>query len=339
MEKNTVTPSIISKAEKFVVTRKAAEFEIDGSGPIESTFTLFRDDPEPSIYSIFHETKYEYEEEVSKSKHLYRLQPLHDITQSVLSYELLSSSEGIFHNFTGVFGNNASILNILDPYSELTIRSTSIVALSEPKVASIHGHEDKLMIPLIWMPWDRIMMQAYLLPQELPESELLELSEYAMSFVARNEKNMCAILNDINTTIYKEYKYVPQSTTLSTTPFEVFVSKMGVCQDFSNLFICLCRLLSVPARYRVGYLYTGGEYDALRVADQTHAWVEVYLPNLGWMGFDPTNGCLAGKSHIRVACGRYYRDATPTSGVVYADNKVHFKETLSTSVKVIKLSP
>jgi transglutaminase-like putative cysteine protease len=161
------------------------------------------------------------------------------------------------------------------------------------------------------------MMLPYLLPPELPESQLRELTNYAMSFVERNDYHLLRTINDINLSIYKDFQYVPGSTQISTTPFEVYTNRCGVCQDFANLFICLTRLLSLPARYRMGYIYTGANYTNKIQSDASHAWAEVYLPYVGWRGFDPTNGCAANQDHIRVACGRNYVDATPTSGTIY----------------------
>jgi transglutaminase-like putative cysteine protease len=67
----------------------------------------------------------------------------------------------------------------------------------------------------------------------------------------------------------------------------------------------------------VGYIHTGADYANTAQGEASHAWVELYLPWTGWVGFDPTNGCLVGADHVRVACGRNYRDATPTSGTIY----------------------
>jgi transglutaminase-like putative cysteine protease len=161
------------------------------------------------------------------------------------------------------------------------------------------------------------MMLPYLLPPELPETQLRELSDFAMSFVERQDYNLIDSLMDLNETIYRDFAYVSGSTTLETTPFDVYVQRRGVCQDFANLFICLARLMGVPARYRVGYIYTGGNYENKIQSDASHAWSELYLPGLGWRGFDPTNGCLTGIDHVRVACGRHYRDAAPTSGTIF----------------------
>jgi transglutaminase-like putative cysteine protease len=181
------------------------------------------------------------------------------------------------------------------------------------------------------MPWQRQMMMPYLLPSELPEAQLLELTEYAMSFVERNDHHLVKTMEDLNLSIYRDFRYMPGTTSLNTTPFQVYTSRQGVCQDFANLFICLARLLSVPARYRMGYIYTGANYANKIQSDASHAWAEVYLPKVGWRGFDPTNGCLVAQDHVRVACGRNYRDATPTAGTIYRGGGV---ETLSIDVKV-----
>jgi transglutaminase-like putative cysteine protease len=189
-------------------------------------------------------------------------------------------------------------------------------------------------IPLVWMPWQRQMMLPYLLPPELPESELRELNDFAMSFVRRNDHDLLESLLEINRTIYNDFAYVSGSTTLETTPFQVYSSRRGVCQDFANLLICMARLLNVPARYRMGYISTGADYRNRIQSDASHAWVEIYLPWIGWHGLDPTNGCQVNLDHIRVACGRNFRDATPTSGTIYKGGGM---ETLVLGVRVEEL--
>lgn len=178
-------------------------------------------------------------------------------------------------------------------------------------------------------------MLPYLLPPELPEPQLVELTNYAMSFVERNDFHLINTIKDINLSIYRDYKYVPNSTSLVTTPFEVYTTREGVCQDFANLFICLTRLLGIPARYRMGYIYTGANYENKIQSDASHAWAEVYLPYVGWRGYDPTNGCAVEQDHIRVACGRNYIDATPTSGTIYKGGGT---ETLTVEVQVKELN-
>ena len=191
-------------------------------------------------------------------------------------------------------------------------------------------------IPLVWMPWQRQVLQPFLLPEELPESELQELIEYAMSFVERNDYDLLETLLDLNESIHREYRYVQGATDLLTTPFETYVNRRGVCQDFTNLFICLARLLSIPARYVCGYLYTGPKATNTAQGEASHAWAQVYLPEVGWRGFDPTNGVITQTSHIRLAVGRSWRDATPTSGTLYVGGG---GESLEVDVRVEPVPP
>ena len=53
--------------------------------------------------------------------------------------------------------------------------------------------------------------------------------------------------------------------------------------------------------------------------DATHAWVEVFLPSLRWVGLDPTNNIRAGERHVLVAVGRDYGDVPPSRGVFKGD--------------------
>jgi transglutaminase-like putative cysteine protease len=138
-----------------------------------------------------------------------------------------------------------------------------------------------------------------------------------MSFVKRNDYDLLDTLLDINHTIFREYEYKQGVTTVATTAFDVYVSRRGVCQDFTNVMICLARLLGVPARYVCGYIYTGPKALNTVQSEASHAWVQLYLPQVGWKGFDPTNGILTQTDHVRVAVGRNYLDATPTSGTIF----------------------
>src|SRR5262249_22590678 len=91
-------------------------------------------------------------------------------------------------------------------------------------------------------------------------------------------------------------------------------AKKGVCQDFAHIMIAICRAWGVPARYVSGYLFTDRDGDRSD-PDATHAWVEVFLPSLRWVGIDPTNNILAGERHVAVAVGRDYGDVPPSRGV------------------------
>lgn len=92
-------------------------------------------------------------------------------------------------------------------------------------------------------------------------------------------------------------------------------NRAGVCQDFAHIFIAIARRLRIPCRHVSGYLFHRRADHDRSAPDSSHAWVEAYLPELGWIGFDPTNNLVAGERHITVALGRDYADVPPTRGV------------------------
>ncbi|HVI92458.1 MAG TPA: class II glutamine amidotransferase [Anaeromyxobacter sp.] len=282
-------------------------------------------------YDVRHRTVYRYTRPVDRSMHLFRLTPVHDRLQSVLSHSISVSVDGAWRDYEDVFGNVVRRLLIDSPYSELAIEARSRVELLDTDPLSYRPLRARTTFPLVFMPWHQEVLRPFLLPPELPESQLTELAEYAMSFVDRNDSDLLDTLLDMNHSIFRDYEYVPGATTVQTDAFEVYARRRGVCQDFTNLFICLARLLGVPARYVCGYIRTQRAADA-RQADASHAWVQVYLPEVGWKGFDPTNGLLTQTEHVRVAVGRHSLDATPTSGVIYVGGG---GETLDVSVEVV----
>jgi transglutaminase-like putative cysteine protease/predicted glutamine amidotransferase len=291
---------------------------------------------EPKILSVTHRTTYRYAQTVERSTHLLRLVPFHDRLQTVLEHSLVLKADGAEIEskqieFDDVFGNRARRIVLERPFRELVVIARSKVVVKDTDPLEFKPLSARRSIPLVWMPWQREMMAPYILPAELPETQLHELAEYAMTFVERNDYDLIGTLLDMNRSIYKEYKYSQGTTTVGTTAFDVYANRRGVCQDFTNLFICLARLLGVPARYVCGYVYTGPKAENTAQSEASHAWVQLYLPELGWKGFDPTNGILTQTDHVRVAVGRNYGDATPTSGTIYVGGGA---ETLQVEVRV-----
>jgi len=196
---------------------------------------------------------------------------------------------------------------VLDvPFNEFIFEAYSLVVALDTDPFEFRPLHARTTIPLNWMPRQRHMLQPYLLPPELPESQLIERHDYAMSFVERNDYDLVDSLIDMNQSIYCDYIYKQGTTNVLTSDFDTYTNRIGVGQDFTNLFLCLARLLGIPARYVCGYLYTGPQHENRAMAEATHAWAQVYLPELGWKGFDPTNGVLTQTDYVRVAVGRNF---------------------------------
>lgn len=286
-------------------------------------------------FRIRHSTNYRYDQPIERSIHRLHLRPIHDWKQRVIEYRLQLAPDTKGIEYEDAFGNWTTRYEATNPYDAMSIESESIVELLDIDPFAFADLLARPTFPVTWMPWDYKMLSPYLTPVELPETQLTEIYDYAMSFVTRNNNDLMETLFAVNLALFREYEYAPGSTNLSTTPYDVMVNKRGVCQDFANLFICMARLLGLPARYVCGYLYTGNQQDerSQNTADATHAWVQIYIPNIGWKGFDPTNGILPSTMHVRVALGRHYRDTAPVSGTLYT----MAQETMTTAVEMIDL--
>jgi transglutaminase-like putative cysteine protease len=106
--------------------------------------------------------------------------------------------------------------------------------------------------------------------------------------------------------------YRPGATDIDTSAAAALAQGFGVCQDHAHLFIAAARLMGVPARYVSGYLWTGVNVQA---DDASHAWAEAYVPELGWLGFDPANRICPNENYVRVAVGLDYSAAAPVRGL------------------------
>ncbi len=125
-------------------------------------------------------------------------------------------------------------------------------------------------------------------------------------------------------------EYKPDATGSATTAAEALALGAGVCQDHTHVLIAASRALGCPARYVVGYLLPDAEEDEVEIPAETHAWAELWIEGLGWVGFDATNRICPTERYVRLASGLDARDASPILGVVIGS----VEETLDAEVTV-----
>lgn len=125
--------------------------------------------------------------------------------------------------------------------------------------------------------------------------------------------------------IFKDFKFQSGFTTISTPLSVVMKERKGVCQDFAHLAIACLRSLGLPARYVSGYIETIPPPGVVKLigVDASHAWFSVYIPNVGWADFDPTNNLIPVSQHITIGWGRDYDDITPLKGVIMSSGRHH----------------
>ena len=100
----------------------------------------------------------------------------------------------------------------------------------------------------------------------------------------------------------------------------------GVCQDHAHVFLAAAREMDLPARYVSGYLRMDGQDEQ----DAMHAWAEAHVDELGWVGFDPSNGISPDLRYVRVATGLDYTEAAPVTGTRIGGDR----ESLSVQIRV-----
>ena len=110
---------------------------------------------------------------------------------------------------------------------------------------------------------------------------------------------------------------------------EILENKRGVCQDFAHAMVALCRSLRIPARYVSGYFFDATRDRSLRGSEASHAWAEVYVEPLGWVGLDPTNRKVVDDTYIILARGRDYRDVAPVIGSFMGSGRSAMQVTVS----------
>jgi transglutaminase-like putative cysteine protease len=137
-------------------------------------------------------------------------------------------------------------------------------------------------------------------------------------------------LHRLNHGVRDRIDYLPFETDAETTAAEAFAAGKGVCQDHAHVLIAAARSLGFPARYVSGYLCPIGD-----VAAASHAWAEIFVDDLGWVGFDAANRQCPDDRYVRIACGRDYRDAAPVRGV----RRGGIAETLEVAVSIAESMP
>lgn len=264
------------------------------------------------FYSIRHITRFVYTPSVAESMTEVRMQPRAEGAQRCLKFDLHTLPRARILGYRDHLGNIVHHFDIPGKHSQLKITAESTVEMapppSLPESLSTGAWEALDVINESGVYWDYLTPSEYAIKTEL-------LAELSRELKVERRGDPLSLLREINAAIYECFDYAPQSTSVDSPIDDALRLRVGVCQDFAHIMIALARELRIPCRYVSGYLFHGGNGHDRSAPGATHAWVETYLPELGWVGFDPTNNLIAGERHIRTAIGRDYADVPPTRGV------------------------
>ena len=261
-------------------------------------------------YSIRHLTRFTYDNPISESVMEVRMQPRTELHQRCLGFELSTTPRATITAYRDPLNNIVHHFDIPGRHGELTIVAEAVVefvgAPSLPEALPLDAWDDVAAIHHSHVHWD--LLQPSTLTRETPL-----LKAFASTLANGHRRDPLSEVLAINEAIHRRFTYRQQVTGVDSPIDDALESGEGVCQDFTHVMLACVRRLGIPARYVSGYLFHGSGDTSIDGA--THAWMEAFLPGLGWTGFDPTNNVVAGARHIRVAIGRDYADVPPTKGV------------------------
>ncbi len=275
-------------------------------------------------YRIKHITRYSYPSAVIDSANQVMLFPLDDETQELKKHDLRITHQPSVEVFTDYFGNKVGIFSVVRPHYELTIESVIEVITQEIKLPDTNLDAGT--------QWDNLEE----IREQFPYMDFLsgeqadrdtEISSVVLSVLDKSLSPF-TIAGKISSFVYDNFEYRKGVTNIETEVEEIWKLRAGVCQDFAHVLLVMLRIIGIPARYVSGYICPKGQ--ELRGEGATHAWVEAYIPLHGWIGFDPTNNCIASDRHVRLAIGRNFSDCTPVKGT-YKGSSEH---TLEVSVTI-----
>ncbi len=261
-----------------------------------------------SKFKIRHITKYMYEVPVRDSANQIILYPIKDVYQEVLQHSIQISGNPEVEIHQDYYGNEVGTFTHSKPHSELVIDSRLLV-VTKPQPLPV----EKLPKEDQWGLYMQIANQVpYIDFLKTSKSETLAEVEELISSAEFLNHSPLELAKLFSSYVYTNFTYRKGITTVETTIDEIWKLKSGVCQDFAHMLLILLRLVKIPARYVSGYICP--HKNGMRGEGATHAWVEAYIPEYGWIGIDPTNNCIVNEAHVRLAVGKNFTDCSPVKG-------------------------
>lgn len=244
--------------------------------------------------SITHKTHYDYDAPIDYALQQVRLTPRNTTQQKVLSWFVNVDGGTPQLSYDDQYDNCVQLVSVDPGCNSVTLVASGDVETLDPTgvLGPVYGKA-----PL----WH------FTKPTELtqPGKEIRNLSR----IVDKNDG--LASLHALSKEIAHCVTYKPGQTYAVTSAEEALIGGHGVCQDHAQIFVSVARTAGVPARYVSGYLMMDDRVDQ----DASHAWAEAHIDDLGWVGFDVSNGISPDERYVRIAIGPDYRGAAPVSGM------------------------
>jgi len=246
---------------------------------------------------VSHATTYRYDTPPTSVTQMLRLTPRNHEGQYVVYWRVDLSEDCLLHQHEDAFGNIMHSFTAEGPFNQLTV-----AVEGEVDTHDAHG--------VIRGTVERFPPSLFLRETALTQPDAA-ITDFTESTRVDAGTDVLPLLHGMMTALNREITFDTDPTHSATTASEAFALRRGVCQDITHIFIAAARQLGIPARYVSGHFY---RVDGVTAQEAGHAWVEAHVENLGWVGFDPTNGISTTEAHVRVAIGLDYLGAAPVRG-------------------------
>lgn len=247
------------------------------------------------LLGVDHVTRYLYDSPARSVVQSHRLQPSAFAGQKVVSWEVTVSGGTKGASFRDGAGDMVQGWSVPGPVSEVAVRVIGTVETTD-LTGVLKGHRE-LVAP-----------DAYLRATHPTRADAV-LTALALR---AEGADALALAHALSAAVAEAIAYRPGVTHAHTTAAEALALGEGVCQDHAHALIACARVRGLPGRYVSGYLFAAADGTPHEAA---HAWAELYIAGLGWVGFDPANRCCPDDRYIRLGSGFDARDAAPIRGI------------------------
>ena len=270
-------------------------------------------------FSITHTTTYFYSAPARSNMNELRLAPEENSRQTPGDLRIQLEPGAELKESRDLFGNLVHFFEVEDIHDKLVIHAETEVETH----SALSLAEQALTIPLPDLDNPRSDRGADDLVKEFVGDSTFvkknpETWREAVDLLLDCDQTWGGVIKKLSDHIFDDCTYEEQLVHNMASSMDVQRDKCGTCQDFSHLFLAYARALNLPSRYVSGYLYDPGldsESDAEFIGTgATHAWPEVHVPELGWIGIDPTNKRWVDDHYVSVSFGRDYHDVAPIRG-------------------------
>jgi transglutaminase-like putative cysteine protease len=246
---------------------------------------------------ISHQTAYRYERPVTGVIQTLRLTPRNHDGQYVVDWRIDVSENCQLDQHEDAFGNITHVFNVDGPFAELRV-----LVEGEIETQDTNG--------VVRGAVERFPPSLFLRETPLTKADPA-IVEFAQASRPASGDDTLTSLHALLVRLHDEMTYDTSPTHATTAAADAFALKRGVCQDLTHIFIAAARSIGIPARYIGGHFRRA---DGAADQEAGHAWAEAFVPDLGWVAFDPANGICATDQHVRVAVGLDYLGTAPVRG-------------------------